>query len=121
MKLVKFCKQSNLPLIVGMDSNAHSSMWGSSDDNKRGEDLEELILEQNLHVMNQGTENTFSIGDKGSVIDVTLANEKALEMWDLNDWAVSKSESFSDHRYITFSGGKKLQDERLYRNLKKAN
>ena len=28
MELVKKCKKKRLPLIVGMDSNAHSSMWG---------------------------------------------------------------------------------------------
>ena len=54
LKLTRFCKQNNLPMIVGMDSNAHSSMWGSVDDNNRGERLEELLMELNLHVLNQG-------------------------------------------------------------------
>ena len=27
VKLVRFCKQNNLPLIIGADSNAHSGMW----------------------------------------------------------------------------------------------
>ena len=28
--LVKYCKEKSLPLIVGADSNAHSTYWGPS-------------------------------------------------------------------------------------------
>ena len=44
MELVKECKKRKLPLIVGMDSNAHSSMWGAEDTNDRGRELEEVSL-----------------------------------------------------------------------------
>ena len=54
LELVTFCKQVGLPLIIGMDSNAHSGMWGSDEENKRGEQLAELLLELNLFVLNQG-------------------------------------------------------------------
>ena len=37
---------------------AHSSLWGSADE-KRGEDLQELILENNLEVENCGDVCTF--------------------------------------------------------------
>ena len=115
------CKKGNLPFIAGIDTNAHSSMWGSADDNKRGNELEELLLELNLHVLNQGGVNTYSEANKGTVIDITIVNEKAIEMWDIDDWRVDTSESDSDHRYITFSSGRIIPKQDFSRNLKKAN
>ena len=96
-------------------------MWGASDENKRGEDLEEFLLELNLLTLNQGNEDTFSEGEKGTVIAMMVANEKALDLWDLDDWKVELDESFSDHRYITFTGCKMKKLENLQRNLRKAN
>ena len=80
IELANLSKKVNLPLIAGIDTNAHCSMWGSRDDNKRGEELEELLLDLNLLVLNQGSANTFSEANKGTVIDITLINERALEM-----------------------------------------
>ena len=44
MELVKECKKRKLLLIVGIDSNAHSSMWGAEDTNDRGRELEEIFF-----------------------------------------------------------------------------
>ena len=44
MELVKECKKRKLPLVVGMDSNAHSSMWGAEDTNDRGGNLRKSSL-----------------------------------------------------------------------------
>ena len=38
-RLVKYCKEKSLPLIVGADSNAHSTYWGPSQ-NRRGQEFE---------------------------------------------------------------------------------
>ena len=96
-------------------------MWGASDENERGEDLEEMLLELNLLTLNLGNEDTFSEGDKGTMIYITVVNEKALNLGDFDDWKVDLDESFSDHRYITFTGSKMTKVENLQRNLKKAN
>ena len=45
-KLVEWCEESDLPQIIGMDANAHSPLWGSGDLNRRGEVLEEHILQE---------------------------------------------------------------------------
>ena len=37
--LVEHCCRRRIPLIVGMDSNAHSTAWGALENNKRGEEL----------------------------------------------------------------------------------
>ena len=52
--------------------------------------------------------------------DITVVNDKMNRMWEVEDWKVDTGESFSDHRYITFTGGKQIKEERLQRNLRKA-
>ena len=121
MELVKECKKKKLPLIVGMDSNAHSSMWGAEDTNDRGRELEEIFFELDLVVLNQGSEYTFDTGNRKSIIDVTVANKFAIEKWNLDDWKVDNGESFSDHKYISFSGGSFEPRKTEMRNLNKAN
>ena len=92
---MKECKKKKkLPLIVGMDSNAHSSMWGAEDTNDRRRELEEIFFEHDLVVLNQGREYTFDTGNRKSIIDVTVANGFAIEKWNLDDWEVHNRESF---------------------------
>lgn len=40
-------------MIVG-DFNAHHPLWGSNKTDKRGKDLEEIILDLNLAILNDG-------------------------------------------------------------------
>ena len=49
-RLIKHCERGSVPLVIGMDSNAHSSLWGSADVNKRGEELEGLICMVTLYL-----------------------------------------------------------------------
>ncbi len=35
-RLQKYCRDVRIPLIIGMDSNAHSSVWGEEESNHRG-------------------------------------------------------------------------------------
>ena len=96
MELVKECKKKRLPLIVGMDSNAHSYMRGAENTNDRGRELEEIFFELDLMVLNQGNEYTFDTGNRKSIIDVTVANRFAIKKWNLDDWKVDDRESNSD-------------------------
>ena len=48
--LVEFCNQNNWNLIIGSDANSHNIMWGSSNDNARGEHLLEYIVGTNLEI-----------------------------------------------------------------------
>ena len=104
-----------------MDSNAHSSMWGAEDTNDKRRELEEIFFELDLGVLNQGSEYTFDTGNRKSIIDVTFANRFAIEKWNLDDWRVDNRESFSDHKYISFSGGSFEPRKTEMRNLNKAN
>ena len=100
--LVKYCKEKSLPLIVGADSNAHSTYWGPSQ-NRRGQEFEDFIAENELFVLNDGVKPTFIQGNRRSWIDVTLRNKFALDKNLGVNWCVEDEFSFSDHQLITFS------------------
>ena len=57
--LTEFCSVTGRPLILGCDTNAHHTLWGSSDINKRGEELIEFLTSTNLEILNRGREPTF--------------------------------------------------------------
>ena len=120
LKLVEWCNRKRMPLVIGMDSNAHSPLWGSDDKNARGEDLENIFLTRNITVINAGSEPTFETSRAKSVIDVTALNNMALQKLHLLYWEVGAEASRSDHKYITFTLGKYIPVEESYRNLKRA-
>ncbi len=110
--LVEHCRQARLPLVLGMDSNAHSTLWGESDTNHRGEALEKWIFEKELTLENIGTVPTFVPLNHSSstIIDVTLVNERALEL--VGDWKVELEDpSLSDHRRIQFTLFAKVEEK----------
>ena len=120
LALIDRCNSDQVPLIVGMDSNAHSTLWGCQEGNSRGGDLESLFLSKNLTVMNAGSVPTFVTSRAQSIIDVTVVNCAALEHLNLREWTVSTEMSASDHRYILFELGKYRASSEKFRNLRKA-
>ena len=48
-EIVKYCEKKRLHVLFLGDFNAHSTLWGEHFDNRRGEDVEDFILENNLH------------------------------------------------------------------------
>ncbi len=120
-RLALKCDHEDIPLVIGADTNAHSGMWGSSVPNGRGDDLEEFISNRNLIVANVGCVPTFKSHLGESIIDVVLLNQAANNCLDMRDWRVEETETFSDHRYVSFKVGKYKPEKREYRNLKKAN
>ena len=94
-RLVKYCKEKSLPLIVGADSNAHSTYWGPSQ-NRRGQEFEDFIAENELFVLNDGIKPTFIQGNRRSWIDVTLRNKFALDKNLGVNWCVEDEFSFSE-------------------------
>ncbi len=118
---IKHCNRFRIPLIVGMDSNAHSPLWQCEEANARGSDLEEMILTLNMNVMNSGHRPTFVSSRAESIIDVTMVNASALALLDLDNWRVDQSMTLSDHKYILFSIGNLMPVREKFRNLKKVN
>ena len=99
-RLISYARTNNLKLVVGVDSNAHSSLWGSDEANRRGEILEEWILTNELFVANVGRSPTFVRGNSATCVDVTISSMDI----QINDWAVLSSlAKITDHVPINFN------------------
>ncbi len=122
-RLVEYCQRNKVPLIVGIDSNAHSTTWGETSTNRRGGDLDEWLMRRNLHIMNKGRVPTFypENGAKSTIIDITITNDLAVHL--VENWKVKLEEvSLSDHRIISYSFQSPLRKEvPLFRNIRKVN
>ena len=67
-ELVRYCENENLYLVVGCNSNAHHSAWGSTNCNSRGEALIEFLNPSNLEILDRGNEPTFCSSGRFEVI-----------------------------------------------------
>ncbi|CAG9138628.1 unnamed protein product [Plutella xylostella] len=94
-------------VILGGDINAKSQWWGCEHEEPRGTTFSEFAAQQDLHVLNEGTEPTFYIwrGDNlyTSRVDVTLATSALFHR--VQNWSVQADlvPSAPDHRAITFA------------------
>ena len=100
-----YVRDKRLAILLCIDSNCHSPSFGT-DDNKRGEVLDDFIAVHNLKIENKGTEYTFETTLASTVIDITLSDKLAVSV---TDWTVVKGENFTDHNDITF----KLETEKI--------
>ena len=100
--LLNMANNKGLPILLGIDTNAHSSLYGP-DNNHRGDAIENLIISQGLRVLNTGTAPTFETRRGTNTIqthiDVTLARDLH---FDITDWRVDRSYNGSDHNTILF-------------------
>jgi len=92
----------NFKILIGIDSNAHHSNWGSPADNPRGLKLNNLITNKyNLQILNEGTEPTFTGGMGSSHIDVTIISPNLQQF--VKSWKLDENDTFSDHKCLTTS------------------
>ena len=75
-----------LAVILGMDSNAHSTSFGNTT-NKRGEKLDLFIAHHKLDIENQGLTPTFQARGAQTIIDITLTARLSVSV---TDWTVSQ-------------------------------
>ena len=91
----------NGKLIIAMDTNAHSQLYGT-ETNKRGEEMEDIIFSHGLYVENLGTIPTFETTRGGcymaSHVDVTLSRGDI----QILGWHVDRGYNASDHNTITW-------------------
>ena len=103
--LMLMIEQKGYPLIMGVDSNSHSTLYGR-DNNKRGNDFEDFILQYGLRVENTGTCPTFETmrGTRAIMthIDVTLTRGLVNNT---TNWRVCRDYNASDHNTILFEVG----------------
>ena len=115
--LSKLAKIREVPVIIGMDSNAHSVIWGSNETNRRGETMESFLLEHDLKILNEGNKPTFEGGMGSSIIDITIGNSRGEQI--IQDWKVEEEDFGSDHNAISFQISRK-EEKVMNRGLKKA-
>jgi len=103
INLTKYCNRTNKKLIIGADTNSHSMLWGSIQNNARGDLIEAYIFGNCLEICNDGLEVTFTgkNDEFSTYIDVTLTSHNLTQQ--IIEWKVdTDNSSLSDHRYITF-------------------
>lgn len=85
-------------ILVG-DVNAKSSLWGSPQQDLRGEYLEEWMAQLNWVAANNG-EPTFIKGDSRSHIDVTLTTSSGIRK--ISNWEIRHDNPYTYHGHIYF-------------------
>jgi hypothetical protein len=84
-----------------MDSNARSKTWHDVTTNRRGRILDEFLISNRLHIVNEDSGYTTFESTRGtSNIDLTVADSTMVKL--IHAWQCNEQESFSDHMYITF-------------------
>ena len=86
--IVRYAKSQNLPFQIHMDSNSHSTLFGSKDQNERGTVLEEFKAQNGLVPGNVCNENTLIRGDLGTLIDLTFGTPDAISQ--IRNWRVHR-------------------------------
>ena len=76
-------------VIIGTDSNSHSTVWNCPQTDIRGKFIEEFLIENNLTCLNFGNNPTFKNGrGDTSIIDLMIANYRLASS--VSNWRVEK-------------------------------
>ena len=96
-------KKGNCDIIIGTDSNAHSTVWNCPRSNNGGEFIEEFLIKNNLTCLNVGNNPTFkNSSGNTSIIDLTIANYRLASS--ISNWKVEKHlHPPTDHYRLTYS------------------
>ena len=96
-RIVDSITDSNIPALIKMDSNSHSTIWNCKDTDSRGHSLETLIFQYNMEILNKGSEPTFVSSRYSTIIDLSLVIGSSK---DVTSWMVNNIYQFSGHRLI---------------------
>ena len=94
--------KGNCDIIIGTDSNAHSTVWNCPKTDRRGEFIEEFLIDNDLSCLNIGNSPTFENGQgHKTIIDIMIANYNLSTS--ISNWKVDNLLHCTDHYRITFS------------------
>lgn len=103
-KLVEYCSEESLELIIGSYANSHHPFWSDKNIDNRGIEMVDFIQDNNLELLNRGTVSTYYIERTDAImescIDLSIATKTISRH--ISNWRVSLQDSCSDHRYIFF-------------------
>ena len=104
-KVINWCARKNVPLMLMMDSNSHSVIYGEYKTDDRGHKLEAIVFQRNLHIVNEGSRPDVATYRKGdttdeSIIDLTMCTG-GIEQY-ITDWKIDmeREKVHSDHFLI---------------------
>ena len=118
-KLLEYVTENDIPIILTGDTNAHSFLWHSRNENARGKILQELLLKHNMDVLNNNGKPTFESPNGSSVIDISVVSDNIKHFF--RNWINSDKHYGSDHHLLTFEGRFRKEGTPQRRNLRKAN
>jgi hypothetical protein len=84
--------------VIGVDSNAKNSLWNSVCSDKKGVELEGILLESKLNILNRQRWELDFIPGGTSFLDITLGTDDIVSP----RWFFPSIPSLSDHPYIYF-------------------
>jgi hypothetical protein len=91
-------------ILIAIDSNSRSTTWHDTMTNTKGRILEEFLISQQLHILNEESDySTFRSSRGSSNIDLTLISNQLLRTVD--EWEISDQDSCSDHSIIRYAIG----------------
>ena len=89
-------------ILIDTDSNSHSTVWNCPSTDKRGELLEQFLIDNNLSCLNVGNNPMFKNGSGDStLIDLTLANYHLAQR--VSNWQVEQLIHSTDHYRVIFT------------------
>ena len=96
--ILDYAEKGQFHIILGMDTNAWSGLWGMDNNNARGDYFEQFVLSNQLEIANTGSTHTFVGAIGQTIIDVTMHDPEL----HILEWMVSTEDVLSDHRSIRF-------------------
>ena len=96
-------KKKVTDIIIGTDSNAHSTVWNCPRSNNRGEFIEKFLIENNLTCLNVGNNPTLkNSSGNTSIINLMIANYILASS--VSNWKVEKHlHPPTDHFRLSYS------------------
>ena len=99
VKAIEYCKCKGYGILLGVDTNSHSKLWGN-ETNQRGKKWEQFIEDEELVVHNTGRIPTFESKIGKSCIDITCSFRLPTR---ISDWRVLRSYNGTDHNSIHYT------------------
>lgn len=98
----RIATREGIEMIVAGDLNAWSRLWGSPQDNVRGNIIADTIEQHDWICFNTGKTPTYRRGEVTSVIDITIATQTVASR--ITGWRVLEGqETMSDHERIQYA------------------